>query len=255
MIRILLVALVIIQCQSFLHKIPTTLRFNIKTLTMTSSFITDELRPYAMKLHTREQAPREGQQKPDQTTTPVSTWAPGRKEYLHFLVDSLLVYQTFDEIVNNNDLYKTLRNTGLERAEALKKDILWMSTYDNTLIIPTTGTAGIEYATFLKEISKKNPPKFLCHFYNHYFAHTAGGRMIGKRMSDNLLNGHTLHFYQWEGEVKDLLDKTRIAIDTIAAGWNEVEKKECLEETMATFKYGGSLMSYMRGPGKTAAAH
>ena len=42
-------------------------------------------------------------------------------------------------------------------------------------------------------------PKFMCHYYNHYFAHTAGGRMIGRRMADNLLESTTLKFYQWEG--------------------------------------------------------
>lgn len=39
-------------------------------------------------------------------------------------------------------------------------------------------------------------PAFVCHFYNHYFAHTAGGRMIGKKMAAMLLDGHELHFYQ-----------------------------------------------------------
>ena len=39
----------------------------------------------AMKLHTRDQAPKEGQQ-PAQK--PVSKWEPGREEYLQFLVDS-----------------------------------------------------------------------------------------------------------------------------------------------------------------------
>lgn len=38
---------------------------------------------------------------------------------------------------------------------------------------------------------------FTCHFYNFYFAHTAGGRMIGKMMSDKLLDGHKLNFYLW----------------------------------------------------------
>ena len=51
-------------------------------------------------------------------------------------------------------------------------------------------------------------PKFMCHYYNHYFAHTAGGRMIGRRMADNLLDSTTLKFYQWEGgdvKVKQLI--------------------------------------------------
>jgi heme oxygenase len=38
-----------------------------------------------MKLHTRDQAPKEGQQPAEK---PVSKWEPGREEYLQFLVDS-----------------------------------------------------------------------------------------------------------------------------------------------------------------------
>ena len=38
-----------------------------------------------MKLHTRDQAPKEGQRPAEK---PVSKWEPGREEYLQFLVDS-----------------------------------------------------------------------------------------------------------------------------------------------------------------------
>jgi hypothetical protein len=37
------------------------------------SFVQDELRTYAMKLHTKDQAPKEGQQKAD---TPFTQWEP-----------------------------------------------------------------------------------------------------------------------------------------------------------------------------------
>lgn len=47
-----------------------------------------------------------------------------------------------------------------------------------------------------QEIHAKSLPAFVCHYYNHYFAHTAGGRMIGKKMAAMLLDGHELHFYQ-----------------------------------------------------------
>jgi heme oxygenase len=36
----------------------------------------------------------------------------------------------------------------------------------------------------------------MCHYYNFYFAHTAGGRMIGKQMSALLLDKKTLDFYK-----------------------------------------------------------
>ena len=38
-----------------------------------------------MKLHTRDQSPKEGQQPAEK---PVAKWEPGRAEYLQFLVDS-----------------------------------------------------------------------------------------------------------------------------------------------------------------------
>jgi len=34
----------------------------------------------------------------------------------------------------------------------------------------------------LRQLAKDNPQAFLCHFYNIYFAHTAGGRMIGTKV-------------------------------------------------------------------------
>ena len=49
-------------------------------------------------------------------------------------------------------------------------------------------------------------PAFVCHFYNQYFAHTAGGLMIGKKMSDALLDGRTLEFYKW-GDAGDVNPK------------------------------------------------
>ena len=45
--------------------------------------------------------------------------------------------------------------------------------------------------------------------------------MIGKSMSDKLLGGRTLHFYQWQGDVKaDLLPRLRGRIDAMAAARN-----------------------------------
>ena len=216
-----------------------------------NSFVQDELRPYAMKLHTRDQSPKEGQQ-PAQK--PFTEWQVGLGDYLHFLVDSLHVYEAFDKIINSNPLYEKLRNTGLERSEALRYDIKWISTvYSPGLKVPECGKGGKDYANLLLDLSTKSPPKFICHFYNHYFAHTAGGRMIGKKLSDKLLEGKVLKFYEWEGDVKVLLDNVRHNIDVMAETWSPEEKLACLEETAETFRAGGSLMVYMKPPG--AASH
>jgi heme oxygenase len=72
-------------------------------------------------------------------------------------------------------------DTGLERTSPLAKDIEWFEkTYG--LTAPVADGPGVEYGNFLKELAKTSPPEFICHFYNVYFAHSAGGRMIGRKV-------------------------------------------------------------------------
>ena len=59
----------------------------------------------------------------------------------------------------------------------------------------------------VQRLAEEDPPAFLCHFYNIYFAHSAGGRMIGKKVSEMCLDGAQLQFYQYNGELKELLEK------------------------------------------------
>ncbi len=51
----------------------------------------------------------------------------------------------------------------------------------------------------LEKLAKDDPSAFICHFYNIYFAHSAGGRMIGVRLADQLLDRKKLAFYEYEG--------------------------------------------------------
>ena len=74
------------------------------------------------------------------------------------------------------------RNTGLERSEKLAKDLEWFKEQGHT--IPEPSSPGVTYALYLEELSEKDPQAFICHFYNIYFAHSAGGRMIGKKVND-----------------------------------------------------------------------
>jgi len=74
------------------------------------------------------------------------------------------------------------RNTGLERSESLKEDLEWFK--ENGHTIPEPSSPGLTYAQYLKELSVKDPQAFICHFYNIYFAHSAGGRMIGKKVNN-----------------------------------------------------------------------
>lgn len=163
------------------------------------SFVQDDLRTYAMKLHTRDQSPKEGQQK---AQVPFSAWQPGRIHYVQFLVDSLKVYETLESLVQTIPELAPFKYTGLERTKALKDDLKWFTEYDKTLTIPACGPNGIAYSEFLTNLATESIPKFMCHYYNHYFAHTAGGKMIGKRMSDLLLDGFVINFYKWESDEK-----------------------------------------------------
>lgn len=47
------------------------------------------------------------------------------------------------------------------------------STYSD-VTLPAVGSYGKEYAAVLKELasSPERLPAFMCHYYNHYFAHT-----------------------------------------------------------------------------------
>jgi len=73
------------------------------------------------------------------------------------------------------------RNTGLERSESLKEDLEWFKEKGYT--IPEPSSPGLSYAQYLKELSVNDPQAFICHFYNIYFAHSAGGRMIGRKVN------------------------------------------------------------------------
>ena len=83
---------------------------------------------------------------------------------------------------------------------------------------------------------------FICHFYNFYFAHTAGGRMIGSKISSMILDNANLQYYQYEGDYKPYLEDVRDSINTIAEDWTREQKDHCLEETKNSFS-----VSFMTG--------
>jgi hypothetical protein len=155
-----------------------------------NGFIATELRGAAMKLHTTQQAPKEGEVV---VKEPKEKYVPSRNDYLAFLVDSKYVYEALEDIVNGKEELSQFRNTGLERTKALEQDIEFMVS-EYGLTRPEVGEFGKAYATELRAI--ESIPEFMCHYYNFYFAHTAGGRMIGKQMSALLLDKQTLEFYK-----------------------------------------------------------
>jgi hypothetical protein len=95
------------------------------------------------------------------------------------------VYQAFEDILAQAEYpeYKLFQNTGLDRVAALDKDLAWFKQqYGVDAPALPADSPGLEYAKKLHELAKSDPPAFICHYYNYYFAHTAGGRMIGSKV-------------------------------------------------------------------------
>lgn len=80
------------------------------------------------------------------------------------------------------------RNTGMERSGSLAKDLEWFREQGHT--IPKPSSPGLTYAEYLEELSVRDPQAFICHFYNIYFAHSAGGKMVGKKVTDHIQKKH-----------------------------------------------------------------
>ncbi|WOL02784.1 hypothetical protein Cni_G11503 [Canna indica] len=133
------------------------------------------------------------------------TWQPSMEGFLKYLVDSKLVFETIERIVDESTdvAHVYFRKTGLERASSLSKDLEWFS--QNHIFIPRPSNPGTAYATYLSNLAEKSVPSFLCHFYNIYFAHITGGQAIGKKVSSMLLEGREPEFYRWDSDAHELL--------------------------------------------------
>ncbi|KAL3839827.1 hypothetical protein ACJIZ3_024418 [Penstemon smallii] len=199
----------------------------------------EEMRFVAMKLHTKDQA-KEGEK--ESQGPPMAKWEPKIEGYLKFLVDSKLVFDTLERIVHKAAFpeYANFKNTGLERSESLAKDLEWFKEQGHA--IPEASSPGISYSKYLEELSENDPQAFICHFYNTYFAHSAGGRMIGRKVAQMILNGKELEFYKWDGDLSQLLQNVREKLNRVAESWTREEKNHCLEETEKSFKYSGDIL-------------
>lgn len=197
-----------------------------------------------MKLHTRSQAPKEGEAPEKQKREPYETT---HADYLAFLVDSQHVYKAIEEVVNEKDELAVFRNSPLDRVVALDTDIDFM-VKEYSLEKPSVGNPGQDYADVIRGLGKDGSiPEFLCHYYNFYFAHTAGGRMIGKQMSARLLEKKTLEFYKWDGNLNEIKDRVKGEIEDMVAPWSPEERKRCTDQTAAAFRGGGALNGYLSG--------
>jgi heme oxygenase len=166
------------------------------------------MRAAAMKLHTFVQAPKEGQAPAKE---PAPKYVPTHADYLNFLVNSQHVYQALEETVYSKPELAVFRNTGMERTIPLETDIAFM-VQEYGLTRPEPGSQGRQYAQKLRDIV--SIPEFVCHFYNFSFAHTAGGRMIGKQMSALLLDKKTLEFYKVRHVEQNRVDHVSAGLPT-----------------------------------------
>lgn len=173
----------------------------------------------------------------------ITTWRPSMEGYLKYLVDSGLVFQTLERIVDESSevSFTYFRNSGLERSASITKDLKWVE--NQGIVIPQPSAPGITYATYLEELAERSAPSFLCHLYNIYFAHIAGGQGIGKQVCERLLEGHDMEFYKWgEGEVPDLLKDIREKLNKLGEHWSRDEKNKCLREAAKSFRFSGQIV-------------
>ena len=160
-----------------------------------------------------------------------------------------VVYEAFESKLAKADL-SVLQNSGMERVEALKTDISFIkSTYG--LSAPAPSSQATEYADYLQSLDTN---VFVVHFYNYYFAHTAGGRMIGQTVMDSVFGGHLFEFYKWERDVKEILTEVKAKIDKVADKWTREQKDASLAATGETFNKSGALLRVLVGKARDRAA-
>lgn len=171
-----------------------------------------------------------------------------RSGYVRFLVENKAVHDALESAIDEFG-YTELDGTGLERAQNLAEDLQWLrDECGDTIPEPLPDGPGTQYAALLRQLAGEDPPRFLCHYYNLQFAHAAGGRMIGKMVSENVFDGARFRFYKYDDGLKTCLDRARSAIDSIGNRWTEEEQQRGLDETPTAFDYGGTLLKLITQP-------
>lgn len=136
-----------------------------------------------------------------------------------------------------------LKDNGLERSAAAQEDIDWLvANKGATHPEHKPEGPGATYVELLQRLAADDVPSFMCHFYNFTFAHTAGGRMIGKAVSNAILDGAELSFYKYEGDPSAMADALKEKIEAAAQTWSEEERKRSVAQTPQTFEYSGKLL-------------
>ncbi|KAB2629724.1 inactive heme oxygenase 2 [Pyrus ussuriensis x Pyrus communis] len=139
------------------------------------------------------------------------TWRRSLEGFIKFLVDSRLVFDTVERIVDES-------NGVACEFECLSGDLEWFKQQGN--VIPEPSNPGVSYAKYLERLAEHSAPLFLCHFYKIYFSHIAGGQVIARRVSEKLLEGRELGFLYF------FLN----------------DKNKCFKETTKSFRYLGQIV-------------
>ncbi|GMI90644.1 heme oxygenase 2 [Hibiscus trionum] len=170
------------------------------------------------------------------------TWSPTMEGFLKYLVDTRLVFNTIERIVDESDdvAYAYFRKTGLERSACLSKDLEWFS--QRHFVVPEPSNPGVSYVTYLEELAEKSAPLFLSHFYNIYFSHIAGGEVIARKVSEQLLEGRELELYKWEGDVQESLKGVREKLNMLGEHWSRDDRNKSLKEAAKSFKFLGQIV-------------
>lgn len=134
--------------------------------------------------------------------------------------------------------FAALKDTGLERGDALEKDIWHLCA---TWGLDRPEPCG-EYASLIDELADARSPAFVCHAYNVMFAHAAGGgRAVGEATRGALGNWKAA-YYVWDGDVEVMLDTTRRKIDDLGKTWTSEQQDVCVGETTRAFSRGLDLL-------------
>merc|ERR1719387_3258664 len=120
--------------------------------TMDKKGFVQEMKDVAMKLHTREQAPKGTA---EQSSAP-RKFEPTREGYLSFLVESKVVFDMLEGIMAeaSNPSYVSFQNTGLERSAKLEQDIAHLAKeYSLEVPVAAADGPGQTYAELLKKLA------------------------------------------------------------------------------------------------------
>lgn len=173
------------------------------------------------------------------------TIVPSLRGVMQFLVESKVVFDAFEGIVASDPKFRRLANTGLERGEAIARDLAHVhTTYPKSRMGRFAGQNGMgyAYAGVLRRLARDEPASFLCHYYSFYFAHMSGGRRVGKLIGDQLFDGWVGEFYAWDEDMDRRRESLRAVIDHMASEYGPEEREQAMRHVPLAFAWTRDLL-------------